>query len=245
MNRKNLFRKILYYISVPKCVLCKETLDIDDLGLCKSCSATYKAHKQRNCSRCAKILSECSCSSEYLAAHGIKKVTKVFRYSKQDQALPSNYLIYSLKQDNRDDVLSFLAEEMANSIKNSFEIEKGKYIVTNVPRRKNAIVKFGFDHAAILAKKVSKILKIEYIPMLISKSKTAQKSVIGEERHRNVRFDYKSKKDLDLKGYTVLLVDDIITTGASMSSCATLIKAFRPKQVIGSALGIAYKDSTS
>ena len=58
-----------------------------------------------------------------------------------------------------------------------------------------------------------------------------------------VIYKYKSNKDISLNGYTVIIVDDIITTGASMSSCAMLIKAYKPTKVIGAALGIAYKDT--
>ena len=157
--------------------------------------------------------------------------------------MPSNYLIYSLKQDNRKDVIEFLADEMVGALKNCIDFSGGKYIITSVPRRRKAILNFGFDHAKVLAESVADLLELEYMPLLISKSKKAQKSVIGEARFSNAQFDYKSKKDISLNGYTVIIVDDIITTGASMSSCAMLIKAYKPTKVIGAALGIAYKDT--
>ena len=242
MRVNEIFKRILYYISVPKCVYCNERLDYEDRGLCKSCIQKYNEHKKRNCSRCAKILSKCSCPSEYLFDHGVKKVCKVFRYSKQEGSMPSNYLIYSLKQDNREDVIELMASELASAISNSINLRKGKYIITNVPRRKSAILNYGFDHAEVLAKRISKLLGIKYIRILKSNARLAQKSVMGEARLRNANFDYVSKRDISLKGYTVILVDDIITTGASMSSCAMLIKGFSPTRVIGAALGIAYKD---
>lgn len=243
MNVREIMRKILYYVSVPKCVNCKQKLDYEDRGLCKRCMRTYNEHKTRNCSRCSKKLIECSCPSEYLLAHGIKQISKVFRYSKAEQSRPSNYLIYSLKQDNREDVIEFLADEMVSSIKNSFDITKGKYLITSVPRRRNAILNFGFDHAEILAKNVSQRLNIKYERLLVSRSKNAQKSVVGAARLSNAKFDYKNKKNLNLSGYTIIIVDDIVTTGASMSSCAILLRAFRPRRIVGATLGIAYKDA--
>ena len=168
---------------------------------------------------------------------------KVFRYSRSEESMPSNYLIYSLKQDNRSDVVKFLTDEMAASLKNNIDFSKGKYIITYVPRRRKAIINFGFDHAAVLAKNVARILDVEYKPLLVSKSTKPQKSVVGEDRLKNVRIDYKSHKDISLKGYTVIIIDDIITTGASMTACSTLIKAYRPTKVVGASLGIAYKDT--
>lgn len=242
MKIKELINRALFYISVPKCVLCREKLDYGERGLCKECMKAYEAHKERNCPHCSKILSKCFCSYEHLELHGIKHLVKLFRYSKTDQSLPSNYLIYSLKQDNRADVLSFLADELASAISYSIDFTKDTYVITNVPRRKKAIVNFGYDHAKELAKKVSDRLQLEYVEILKSKSKKSQKSVYGQERILNAKFDYACPEDLSLKGKIVIIVDDIVTTGASMSNCATLIKALRPKRIIGACLGTAYKE---
>ena len=89
---------------------------------------------------------------------------------------------------------------------------------------------------------VSKRLHIKYVELLKSKSKKPQKSVYGQARVENARFEYKYKNDLNLKGETVILVDDIVTTGASMTNCATLIRGLRPKRIIGACLGTAYKE---
>ena len=242
MKVRDLIKRAIYYISVPKCVLCKERLDYDDKGLCKKCMTEYLKHKQRNCPHCSNILAECSCSYKDLEAHGIKKFVKLFRYSKAEESLPSNYLIYSLKQDNRSDVLEFLSLELATAIKHSFDLSKEDFVVTSVPRRKNAIVNFGYDHAKELAKAVSKLLGVEYLELLKSESKKAQKSVYGEERKQNARFDYACDDSLSLKGKSVILIDDIVTTGASMTNCATLIRGLRPRRIIGACLGTAYKE---
>ena len=93
-----------------------------------------------------------------------------------------------------------------------------------------------------MARAVSSRLGVEYVSILKSKSKKAQKSVYGTERMTNAIFDYKCKESLSLKGKTVILVDDIVTTGSSMSNSATLIKALRPKKIVGACLGTAYKE---
>ena len=156
--------------------------------------------------------------------------------------MPSNYLIYSLKQDNRSDVISFLSEELADAIKSSVSLDSAKVVVTNVPRRRKAIVNFGYDHAKLLATSVAKLLGLEYIELLKSRSKVAQKTVYGEQRMRNAKFDYACDEDLTLKGKTVILIDDIVTTGASITNSATLIKGLGARSIIGACLGTAYKE---
>ncbi len=236
--QKTFLRKILFYLSVPKCTACNNKLDIDDSGLCKSCLGEYEEIKERNCSRCAKPLYECSCSNEFLENHYIKHLVKVFRYIQHRESTVSNSLIYSLKRDNRYDVLNFLSEELALAVKNSIENPK-EYIITNVPRRKKAIKKYGIDHARLLAKELAKKLGCEYKSFLISKSKGPQKATHGKDRVSNAEFDI---ADIDLKGKNIIIVDDVCTTGASLGSSAALLHAVGANKIVGAVLSIAYKD---
>ena len=236
-----LFKDILFYLSVPKCAACNERLDKDDLALCKGCREEYNEAISRSCSVCAKPLYECTCVIKHLDAHYVHKHVKVFRY-RPDADLPTNKLIYSLKRDNRDDVFDFLADELASSIATAF-VNASEFVFTSVPRRRAAKVKYGIDHAALLSARVARKLDAKYEKTLISHSKREQKlSKHREERMKNARFDY-INKDLDLTGKTVILVDDIVTTGASMSVAATLLKGAGAKKVIGASLAIAYNDS--
>lgn len=235
---KSLLCKILFYLSVPSCVFCGEKLDIDDDGLCKSCKKEYDELKKRSCSRCAKPLNTCSCSNEFLETHYVKRLCKVFRYLGHRGYTPGTHLVFSLKRDNREDVLNFLSLELAESIK-SVITNIDEFTVTNVPRRRLAIIKFGIDHSKILAKRIAKILGLKYEKLLTSKTKRAQKSLEGKERISNAEFDV---KDVSLNGRRILLIDDVVTTGASLGSAAALLHSVGAKEIVGATLSIAYKD---
>lgn len=242
---RELVDRFLFLVSVPKCVCCGKALDFEDRGLCKSCRENYEEHKTRNCSRCARTLKECSCSNFYLERHSIRKMAKVYRYTSADTKTPWNALIYSLKQDNRRDVFDFLSDELADSITKILSISgnEERFLITNVPRRAASIREYGYDHAAELARRISHKLNIEYSQLLVSRAKKAQKGMQGEERIRNAVFDYKRGKERSLKGVTVILVDDVVTTGASMGYCASLIRGMGTRKIVGATLSIAYKDS--
>ena len=235
----NFLDKILFYVSVPKCVFCGERLEIEESALCSKCKSIYFDLKERLCSVCLKPLYRCMCPNHYLESHFIHKHIKVFRYLPGEET-PANTLIYKLKRDNRRDVLEFLSSELSSAIDNSLEINE-KFVFTNVPRRRKEAKKYGLDHAKLLAKSLSKHYSAEYYQPLIPKSKKAQKKTSGEERLLNARFKLK-KSAKDLSGKTVIIVDDIVTTGASMGSCATLLKALGTKKIIGATISIAYKD---
>ena len=154
--------------------------------------------------------------------------------------MPSNSLIYSLKRDNREDVLSVSADELTMAIKNSVE-NPANCVFTNIPRRKSAIVEYGIDHSGLLAREVAKRFDGKYLELLKSNAKKAQKSLDTNERRKNA--DFSIIKDIDLKGKTVIIVDDIITSGSSMANAAALIRSMGSKDIIAACLAIAYKDS--
>lgn len=239
MNIKNIMDRVLFALSVPKCVCCKTRLDYGENALCLKCSAEFEQFKTRNCSRCARKLNMCSCSNDFLEAHYIKRTIKCFRYLNRNDATPGNALIYSLKRDNRSDVLKRCADELEYAIRNSIS-DPGGYIFTNVPRRKSAIIEHGIDHSELLARELAKRFDAEYISLLKSNAKKPQKSLEAADRFKNA--DFYISKNIDLTGRAVLLVDDIITSGASMSKAASLIRSLGSREINAVSLAIAYKD---
>ena len=240
MNINELMDRALFALSVPKCISCGEKLDYGQNAFCLKCYGEFLEFKTRNCSRCARILSFCDCSNQSLESHFIKQVIKCYRYIGNENSTPPNSLIYSLKRDNRSDVLAFAARELSMAISNSIENPK-ECIITNIPRRKSAIIEYGIDHSALLAKEVANLLGARYICFLSSNAKKEQKSLQPDERRKNA--DFSVIKEMDLTGKKVIIVDDIITSGASMSNAATLIRSMGSKQIVAACLAIAYKDS--
>jgi ComF family protein len=239
INVKDLWERILFYVSVPTCVCCKTRLKITESALCESCIEKREKMKFRSCSRCNKKLDKCICSNEYLESHYVRRLAKCFRYMQREDTLPLNAPIYSLKRHHRKDVLEFCAEEMTKSIKNAFPKAKD-YIVTNVPRSNNSIIKYGYDHAEMLAHEVAKRIGAKYEKILKSDIKVEQKKLHGESRKQNAKLAVMN--EIDLSGKTVLIIDDIVTSGASMGEAAMLIRSLGAKRIMGAALGIAYKD---
>ena len=240
MKINEFLRRTLFYISVPECVCCREKLDINDFALCKSCLKKYLAHKATQaCSLCFNTYDECVCVNETLKKGGIKRLSKCYRYVTYEETLPSNCLIYSLKRDNRRDVLSFLAKDLSASIIYGIPNYKDLYI-TNVARRGSSIVKYGFDHTALLAREVAKELDIPYIKTLRSRAKHSQKKLSHRQRSENARFKVISPKRVESKSF--LIIDDIVTTGSSMSFAASALKNAGATVKSCAAIAIAFRD---
>lgn len=233
----------MHLLTVPKCVRCGEPMEIDDRCFCAVCRKDYEEFKQRECSRCAKKIYRCSCSNSLLRAGAIKNVYKVYRYRSWDRDIPSNKLIYALKQQNRRDVFEFTSDELAEAIKASLKLTPEKYVITNIPRRGSAIVDFGYDHAAELAKRVARNLGVDYVRSMRSKAKKAQKESVGVERIKNAVFQIRPNASEKIKGKTVIIIDDIITTGSSMIAAGKILRSNGARRTISAAIAISYPDS--
>ncbi len=100
-------------------------------------------------------------------------------------------------------------------------------IVTSVPMTKKRRSETGYNHAEVIAKLICDELKLPYDPKLLEKQKVAsvQHKLSASDRKTLIKGVYKRGKSLyNIKDKTVLLVDDIITTGATLSECATILK---------------------
>ena len=243
MTIKEIWKNILFYATVPKCVCCKEKLDINDAPLCKRCLKDHEWRKSLLCTACAKPFKECTCAPVYLQNHYVKRLVKLFRYrSSFDEELkvPSNELIYNVKRYDRVDLIEFIAQELSESIVKSIP-DYHKFSVTNVPRSRRRIIKYGHDHSAKIAKAVARRLGIEYVSVLKSLQKKAQKKLSRKrERLTNAKYDY--KRSANLTSEKVFLVDDIVTSGASMGHAAMLLRGLGAKTIVGVTMGIAYRD---
>lgn len=239
MDLSRLKKKFLFYLSVPKCVHCKERLDFENRALCYKCELAFEEIKTRNCSKCSKLLSECFCTSEYLHSHFVKGVAKCFRYNVREDSNPANSLIFSLKRENRSDVLERCTAELVTALNHSLNIDES-FVITNVPRRRKSIVRYGIDQSELLAKSLASWYGIPYKKLLCSNAKREQKLLSHDERLKNA--DFRIIDETSLGGKNVILVDDIITTGASMAGASAMIRTLFPKNIFAASLAIAYRD---
>lgn len=240
-GRNGKIAKLLFYFTaVQKCVACKKRLNKDEESLCAKCLKIYEEAKTRNCSVCSNPLPKCSCQNFYLKTHCVKGLSKLVRYNSGDSKDVISSLVYLMKYKSRQDLLEFISSEIADSVKSSLPLPEDT-IVTHVPNRKSAIYDRGFDHGEVLARAVAKKLGFEYMSLLSSLSKKPQKNFSIDKRYDNARFELISEPDL--KGKCILIVDDVVTSGASMGNSAFLIRSLGTKNIYGASIAIAYRDN--
>jgi predicted amidophosphoribosyltransferase len=98
------------------------------------------------------------------------------------------------------------------------------HYISYLPRRKHERFKMGFDQAERMATIYSQLLGLPLEALLIRKGlfRKAQHKARYEKREKNVRGAFRATRPLE--GETVLLVDDIVTTGATAREGARILK---------------------
>jgi predicted amidophosphoribosyltransferase len=95
--------------------------------------------------------------------------------------------------------------------------------VTWVPGHRADIRRRGFDHAEILARGVARQLGLRALPLLQRRRETVdQTSLSARGRALNVRGAFEAARR---PSEVVILVDDLITTGATAGACAQVLRA--------------------
>lgn len=120
----------------------------------------------------------------------------------------------------------FFAKEMCAAISKACPEKKFDF-VTCVPLTKKKRNKRGYNQSELLAKDCAKLFGTDFENALIkSRDTTDQHELKAKERLKNLKDAFEINKSVDIKGKTVLLCDDIKTTGATLYECRkTLVKA--------------------
>ncbi len=98
-------------------------------------------------------------------------------------------------------------------------------MISPVPMTKRELFRREINASALLAKRLSKTLGVPYRNTLRKIRETRPQSSLGRaERKRNLRDAFRAEKDASLEGKTVLLVDDVLTTGFTLSEASRTLK---------------------
>lgn len=135
-----------------------------------------------------------------------------------------------------------LAALMAQCL--SDRLPEGADLITWAPLSKKRLRERGFDQAELLAREVGRLLSIPAAPALEKTRNTSPQSELEEEsaRRANARGAYALLPGADLTGRRVVLVDDVVTSGSTLSECAALLRQGGAAQVYCLTLARARED---
>lgn len=106
--------------------------------------------------------------------------------------------------------------------------------ITFVPSSSDAIKRRGFDHAKYMAVQLSKLTKKKNVQILHKSSDVKeQKKLNRYDRAKNLRLAFDVNQNLNfLEGSKILLIDDVVTTSATLESCVVEIEKYYNVDII-------------
>jgi Predicted amidophosphoribosyltransferases len=127
----------------------------------------------------------------------------------------------------------YLAEELGKLMTDEYiAVQFPCEVVTFVPMSGSEEKERGFNQAELLAKEVSKRLNMPLLTLLAKVRDTSgQKHLSGRERRDNLKGVFAVTDQKEAKGKTILIVDDVFTTGATINECARTLKRGGAKAV--------------
>src|SRR3989338_1163556 len=108
-------------------------------------------------------------------------------------------------------------------------------VVLAIPASRARKKSRGYNQAELLAEKFSKKTSISYVPDVLIKSRNtvSQTSLAGRERLFNQKDSFAVANQEKIKNKKIILVDDILTTGATLSEAARALKEAGASEITG------------
>ncbi len=210
-----LLKKATNLIFPNVCVSCEYIID-ENLNLCSECNKKINFLTKHYCNVCGVVISDNihTCGKCIINPPPFKVLRSVFAYDQHSRNMIINFKFF----DNLNYV-KIDAKWIHQANQDTFQNAE---IIIPIPLHKMRLIKRKYNQAALLAKELSKLSNLLYMPFAIKRLRHSipQAGLSLKQREKNLKkaFSISNKKIIENK--IVILVDDVVTTGATVRSCS-------------------------
>lgn len=218
-----------------RCPVCDEPVKPWNALICRECAQIPAYIEPPFCMKCGKHLNredkeycEDCASKDHLYDRG----RALFDYKSISAS------IARFKYAGRQEYAAFYAACMAKRL-GAFIRDCGAQALLPVPLHKSRLRRRGYNQAEVLARELSALTGIPVLADWIARvEKTApMKDLSARERQNNLKRAFKIRRN-DVKLDTVIIIDDIYTTGSTMNAMSRELKKAGVKRIYFMALAI-------
>lgn len=229
---RRLAGSLLSTVVPASCQLCFNPLDnVSTIPVCPKClHSVLPLEANFSCAGCRTPFLNPSPLDEngmcLLCSSGVNRFDAAYSYGVYDGELRE--LIHLLKYQR----VESLAKPLGRLLLRSLPSETAYDAIVPVPLHWRRRFTRGFNQSQLLARALARSLHIPVLAALRRKRPTpAQSSLTGIARRRNVRGAFQIRSSQNIAGASLLLVDDVFTTGATANACAMELKAAGARRV--------------
>ena len=222
MNLKNIFIKIKDFVTDAlfpkdiKCIFCNR--DTPSGYICNDCLKLDIFNEGNRCIKCDSPIKEDNIICDH-CKKGKRHFSNLYCPFLYQGVVRKSILRF------KSDGAKYLAHPFATFITQRLEVNEIDFdIIVPVPSHKNTIRKRGYNPAKVLADEIGKLLNKPVADILVKTTATKnQKYLNYEERQSNLENTIWLADSALIKNKNILIVDDIITTSATIEACASLM----------------------
>lgn len=238
---RSLLSDLLDFVYPPQCQICKLGFEAVDgnIWLCEACRNLLQVLPSPVCPVCRTPIPD----PDRPCNRCRKLVTIKWLYSLGMYDESWSHLIKAFKYTPRPDLGRLLAKMLADSLR-AFPYLKGIDTVCAVPIHRRKEAKRGFNQAEIIAHEVAQQLELKYLPgQLVQVNHNRDQIGLNlKERFQNVQGIYAVVENLALEDKSILLIDDVTTSGATLNSAAATLLTAGARSVAAATLAMALED---
>lgn len=233
-------KNILDVIFPKRCIFCEKALAIGEKErVCAECSKRMIYTSEPYCMKCGKELENTEkeyCSDCEKRQHIYDRGVSVFRYGDDVRKA-----ILRLKYSNRRENGKYFGSVMAKKYGQLIRQWNAEAIIP-VPIHSSRRRKRGYNQAEIIADELSQNTGVPVDSFLIERQKKTlpQKELNDNDRKKNVECAFKICRSI-VKYKSVVVIDDIYTTGYTIDECARVLKNAGVKNIYFITVSIGYE----
>jgi ComF family protein len=235
------------------CRLCSAPLDnISRIPVCTECLDAVQPVRAPQCVLCGDRLTSAQLLVGDSRCHSCRDVEPEFAraisFGEYEAGLRG--LIHLLKYEAVLPVASVLGEMLAHTIQELLPSCGDVHpLLVPVPLHKNKRGDRGFNQAELLARAA-----VKYLPqplelatgvLVRQRATISQVGLTREQRIENVRDAFRVRERERVRGRVVILVDDVMTTGTTLSECARVLKKFGAERVLAATVARAFQGASN
>ena len=216
-----MIRCLTDFILPPVCPMCNHPVDEPHM-LCADCFKQLNFITKPYCQKCGRPF-EFDIKGDMICGSCLKKMPiynqarSVFVYDEG-----SKKLILPFKHADRTDLTHILSQFL---LKEYHRLISEADVIIPVPLHITRLFLRRYNQSALLANRLAHITHRRYLPNVLKRIRatSSQGHLSAEQRQKNIHNAFHVAKPELIKGQKILLVDDVMTTGATVSECTKIL----------------------
>ncbi len=223
-------------LSGEKCIACGEMNTKGEGLLCRKCEDDLKRSHLLICPMCNSFARDCLCAPLIMRNNNIDILIKYAFYDSDMRDSTLNRIIRRLKRVPDGLAFAYFAAILSQPISQLATVRsytRENTVVTHIPRSNRMIAKDGHDQARHFARAIAKRSGFGHMTLLSRRKHGKQQKYLNvDERMENVKGMFSAKNARLIAGKNVILADDLVTTGATVSEAARVLYEAGAAQVV-------------